>query len=398
MNNKYILGIIVCILAIFVTFSNCNNVFADDTVDKEDEEVSQEEQAEQVEEVEEIRYKAKVINALNVFLDESSDIKYQEVVIEILTDGEYENNEYSATYSIQILDSAENEKLEDGDIVYAYLDMSNTDEVKFVIEDVDRIPYVLIVFVLFIVVILVVGKRQGLKTVISLVVTLASIIWIFIPMVLNGQSAVLAAVIVSSIVAITTFVLIAGISRKAIVSTISTILGVVLGVAIAFIVSSLGRITGLSDEHSKMLIYLTSDTVFDISGIFFAAIIIGTIGATMDVAMSISSAMDELSSKVKDMGYKDFIKSGLAVGRDVMGTMSNTLILAYVGSSLTIIFIHVINGSDLMTILNSDYIASEIVRSFCSTIGMILTIPITAYIYALSHKLFKNKIKIQSEK
>lgn len=390
MNKIKIITSVIVILAMLFVCPNINNVYAEESVESN----TITEESNNAEEVNEIRYKAKVIEALSVFVEEDSGSKYQKIKLKILTNGEYKNNEYDATYSIQVLDSAEHEKLEEGDIVYAYLNNS-AKNIEFVIEDIDRIPYVLIVLGLFIAVILLVGKKQGLKTVISLIVTTVCIIWILIPMVLNGQSAVLGAVITSSIVAITTFVLIAGFSRKALVSTVSTIIGVIIGVLLAYIISVLGRITGLSDEESKMLIYLTKDLTFDISGVFFAGIIIGTIGATMDVAMSISSALDELSLKVKNMGYKEYIKSGLTVGRDVMGTMSNTLILAYVGSSLTIIFIHIVNNNDFMTIINSDYIASEILRSFCSTIGMILTIPVTAYIYALSHKVFKNNIKIE---
>ena len=179
---------------------------------------------------------------------------------------------------------------------------------------------------------------------------------------------------------------------------IGTIAGVIIGVFIAFVVSYLGRITGLSDDHSQMLIYVTKDMAFDINGIFFAGIIIGTIGATMDIAMSISSSMEEILNSSENITPKQLMKSGLNVGRDVMGTMSNTLILAYVGSSINIILINIINNNDLLTILNSDFIASEILRSFCSTIGMILTIPITAYIYVFIHKYMKTKIKVEKIK
>ena len=375
------------IIIIFISFSN---VYANEKVEEN-------EIKEEVETVDETRYKAKVIEASNVFIEESSNIKYQELKIEILTDSKYKNNEYEAIFSIQALDSKESDKLKSGDIIYAHIDVNST-KTKFVVEDIDRIPYVLFVFVLFIAVILVIGRKQGLKTVLSLLATLLAIIYIFIPMVTNGMSAVFAAILVSIVVAIVTFVLIAGFSKKSIVSMIGTVAGVIIGALIAFVISYLGRITGLVDEHSQMLIYIAKDIVIDINGIFFAGIIIGTIGATMDIAMSISSSMEEIVTKVKDIPSKQLIKSGLNIGRDVMGTMSNTLILAYVGSSLNIILIYVLNNKDVMTILNSDFIASEILRSFCSTIGMILTIPITVYIYSLAHKYIKPKIKVEKIK
>ena len=343
-------------------------------------------------EIDETRYKAKVVEAFNVYMEEESNIKYQEVTIEILTESKYKGKTYDAMFTIQALDTKESDKLREGDTVYVYVD-SHKDTLMFIVDDIDRIPYVIFVFILFIAIILIIGKKQGLKTIISLAVTILAIIYILIPIVTSGGSAIFGAVLVSIIVSIITFLLIAGISKKSIVSMIGTIAGVIIGVLIAFIISHLGRITGLSDEESQMLIYISKDFSIDINGIFFAGIIIGTIGATMDIAMSISSSMEEIVNKVKDITPKQLIKSGLNIGKDVMGTMSNTLILAYVGSSINLILLYVLNNKDLVTILNSDYIASEILRSLCSTIGMVLTIPITTYIYALVHN--KNKIKIK---
>ena len=374
---------------IMILFISLSNVYANDVEDIKKEEI--------VNEVDKTRYKAKVKEASNVFIDEISNIKYQELKIEILTDSEYKEKEFNGTFSIQALDSKESDMLDIGDIVYAHIDVNNKD-IKFIVEDLDRIPYVIFVFVLFIAVILLIGRKQGLKTVVSLLATILAIIYIFIPMVINGMSAIFAAVLVSIVVAIVTFVLIAGFSKKSIVSMIGTICGVIIGALIAFIISYLGRITGLSDEHSQMLIYITKDMVIDINGIFFSGIIIGTIGATMDIAMSISSSMEEITFKVKDITGKQLIKSGLNIGRDVMGTMSNTLILAYVGSSINIILIYILNNYDIIGILNSDFIASEILRSLCSTIGMILTIPITTYIYSLAHKYIKPKIIVEKVK
>ena len=375
--------ILSIIIIIFISFSN---IYA-----------SEPEKNEAIEQIDETRYKARVIEASNVFVDESSNIKHQELKIEILTNSEYKQKEFDAVFTIQALDSHKSDKLKSGDIVYAHIQKADG-KVKFVIEDIDRIPYVLFVFILFIAVILLIGRKQGLKTVLSLLSTLLAIIFIFIPMVTNGMSAVLAAILVSIVVAIVTFTLIAGFSKKSIVSMIGTICGVVIGALIAFIISYLGRITGLADEESQMLIYITRDMIIDINGIFFAGIIIGTIGATMDIAMSISSSMEEIADKAKDITNRQLIKSGLNIGRDVMGTMSNTLILAYVGSSLNIILIYVLNNHDIISILNSDFIASEILRSFCSTIGMILTIPITTYIYSLAHKYIKPKIVVEKIK
>ncbi len=325
--------------------------------------------------------KGVVIEAYNIEYHELANVKDQKVLVKITSDSKYKDEEVEATFVIQALDSAESKGLEEGATVFVQADTSNPDEIVFYITDVDRIPYLIFVVILFIGVIILVGRKQGLKTVVSLAVTLLSIFYVLIPMVLAGQNAVFSAVVVSVIIAIVSFILITGFSKKGFVATVSTILGVVIGAGIAFILSELARITGLSDSESQMLIYLTRDMVFDINGIFFAGIIIGTIGATMDIGMSISSAMEEISINAPNMTTKELIASGMNVGRDAMGTMANTLILAYVGSSINIVLLYVLSNNDFTMIMNSDFMASEILRSFCSTIGMILTIPITAYMY-----------------
>ncbi|MNI86161.1 YibE/F-like protein [compost metagenome] len=116
-------------------------------------------------------------------------------------------------------------------------------------------------------------------------------------------------------------------------------------------------------------------------------------GATMDITMSIASAMTELAENTEKMTIKELVKSGLNVGKDAMGTMSNTLILAYVGESLNLILLVMLNNSNLSTIINSDFIASEILRSLCGTIGMIAAIPITTYIYGIMYALNAKEVE-----
>lgn len=116
----------------------------------------------------------------------------------------------------------------------------------------------------------------------------------------------------------------------------------------------------------------------------------------MDVAMSIASAMTEVLDKVPNISTKELIKSGMNVGKDAMGTMSNTLIFAYVGESLILIILLMNTGSSFTDIVNSDQIATEIVRGICSTIGMISAIPLTTVVFGLIEKYFpKKKSKLE---
>ena len=124
---------------------------------------------------------------------------------------------------------------------------------------------------------------------------------------------------------------------------------------------------------------------FDFRGLIFAEIIIGALGAVMDVSMDIASALEELISKVPELGFRQIIKSGMKVGRDVMGTMANTLILAYAGGSLSTIMLITVSGKDLSLILNGELISVEILKAMAGSIGILFTIPITAIVTALLH-------------
>lgn len=329
-----------------------------------------------------VEYKAKVTKKMSVYTSEMDGIKYQKLKVKILDDGQYKDQELEAEYILQILDSSESKELEVGSTVYVMYDTSSITP-KLVVKDVDRMPYLVIVVLIFLVTLLIIGGKQGLKTILSLGITLLAIFYILVPAIINGYSAILMSIIVCALISIISLTLVGGFNKKSMVSIIGTISGVIIAGILAVVISNLGRITGLSNEDAQMLIYLSRDTYIDVYGMFFASIIIGVVGATMDITMSIASSMNELVKTSKNISRSELIKSGLNVGKDSIGTMSNTLILAYVGESLILIILFMLNNSNWVSIVNSDFIASEILRSLCGIIGMISAIPITTFLYGM---------------
>jgi uncharacterized membrane protein len=339
-----------------------------------------------------VEYKAKVIQNISVYTSELDGSKYQKVKVRIIDDGEYKDKEYEADYILQILDSSEAKQLDVGTTVYVMFNNGMVDSPTLIVKDIYRIPYLVTILIIFIATIILIGKKQGLKTVISLGITFYSIFYILVPFILNGHNAILMSVLICLLISVVTLTLVSGFNRKSLVSILGTISGVIISAILALIISSLARITGLSNEDAQMLIYVANGTSIDIYGLFFAGIIIGTVGATMDIAMSISSTMSELVKASKNISARDLIKSGLNVGKDSMGTMSNTLILAYVGESLILIILLMLNNSNFVSIINSDFIASEVLRGLCGTIGMISAIPITTYIFGAIYHFTGNEI------
>jgi uncharacterized membrane protein len=251
------------------------------------------------------------------------------------------------------------------------------------IADFERLSYVYILLGIFAAVLIAVGRRVGLKSLFVICFAVFVILEVMIPLVLKGSwSITLITFLVSAIIAFVTQVTVSGWNPK----TWGAALGTVGGVAIAGILASasivLMHLTGLDSEEAIMLkvTYLASVNFQDI---LFAGIILGSLGAVMDVAISIASAQHEIKISCPELTYWELLKSGLNVGKDIMGTMSNTLILAYLGSFLPLILLITSQKNmPLVKILNLNLIATEVVRAITGSIGLICAIPITAAITA----------------
>jgi uncharacterized membrane protein len=157
----------------------------------------------------------------------------------------------------------------------------------------------------------------------------------------------------------------------------------------AVIAGKLAQLTGLGNEEAQMLAYIPQHSNINYQSLLFAGIAIGALGAVMDTALSISSAMSEIVLTNENISLKQLRKSGMNIGRDIIGSMSNTLILAYTSTNIPLILLLVLFNTQLKDVMNLDVIASEILRATAGSIGLILTIPLTVYIRVLFER--KNK-------
>lgn len=251
------------------------------------------------------------------------------------------------------------------------------------IADYERLSYIYILLGIFAVILLVIGRRVGLRSLFVIGFAIFVILEVMIPLILKAHwSITLITFLVSAIIAFVTQITVSGWNSK----TWGAALGTVGGVAIAGLLASasivLMHLTGLDSEEAMMLkvTYLASVNFQDV---LFAGIILGSLGAVMDVAISIASAQYEIKCSCPELRFFELLKSGLNVGKDIMGTMSNTLILAYLGSFLPLILlISAQKNLPLIKILNSNLIVTEVVRAITGSIGLICAIPITAVITA----------------
>ncbi len=298
----------------------------------------------------------------------------QNVTYEVL-EGEYKGTIFESTNEItgQIYDIY----LEKGDKVMLFLRIGD-EAIEGYATDFIRNNTMIAFVALFFLGLILVGKMKGLKALISLVVTIGSIFFILIPLTIQGYDALLVATCVAIFISIVTISLIAGINKKALSALIGTVFGVLCAALIAYFVGNVSLLTGLSGEDARILYINRPDLNF--SHIFFASIMIGALGAVMDVGMSIASSVNEIYLANKTISGEKLFKAGMQVGKDIMGTMSNTLILAYVGSSLPLLLLFAMDHFNFMHVINFDFIAAEIVRSISGSFGLLLAIPVTAFI------------------
>lgn len=255
------------------------------------------------------------------------------------------------------------------------------------IEDYQRDNYIFYLILLFTLLLIFIGQEQGLKSLLSLGITIAIIAFVMLPLIYQGFKPVELALITCIIITTLTLLIIGGLSKKTVAAILGTCGGLLLATAIALIFGYLSHLRGLSEDEAQMLMNIPHSINFDFSGLLFAGIIIGALGAIMDVSMSIASSMEEIYYTNRNLSLFRLIRSGMNIGKDIMGTMSNTLILAYTGASLPLLLLFMSYNPSLVKLFNLDFIATELIRALSGSIGLILAIPLTAILAGVLLKL-----------
>lgn len=255
----------------------------------------------------------------------------------------------------------------------------------------DRVGVTFILMIVFVLVIITFSKLQGIYTIVALGLSIASIFIVFIPKVLLGHNIYVWTFIISTYIVIITLLLVIGVNYKALSAFIGCFGGIFVIAILTIVIQKVFALTGNYDETTYELDLLVKDTysvTLDLRSLIFASITLGSIGALLDVAISLSSSLYEVSSK--ETNIKKIIKSGFTIGKDMLGTMTNTLILAYLGSSLPIVLFTIL-FSNFEAILRLEMITIELIQSIVGTLGMLSAIPIVSvfcgFIYNKNFKI-----------
>ena len=313
--------------------------------------------------------------------------KVQEVVVEI-TEGDYIGEEFTTNYilSYDIEGKILAHELEVGDKVSVQITEDADGQVSTTVLDVARAGYLVTLFILFLVVIIIIGGKKGIRAILGLLLTILLIYFVMIKGIFNGKDVIKTSILAIGLVIIGTFIIIGeGINKKILTAALGTLGGVLSAGIVASIFNNMAKMTGAGEDAIQLSINMTTVN-FNFRELLFAGILVAALGACMDVGMSIASSLDEIKIKNPEITWQELLKSGMNIGRDVIGTMTNTLILAYVGGSLTLILLFMACNMSLIEIANKETIAQEVISAISGSMGVVFTVPITSVIYALLNK------------
>ncbi len=304
----------------------------------------------------------------------------QSLLVEI-TSGQYKGQTHLTSNAVGPLYG---EPVQVGDHVTVILSTYADGTIQSTIYEFDRSTPIYILVGLFFLTTIVVGGKTGLKSILGLVFTVGVLLTLLIPLLLKGWPTIPTTFLMCGYVAIVSFVVLGGLNRKIICAALGTISGMALAMAFGLMAQKLTHIDGLRINDVEALLQLRqTGTPIGLRGLLVAGIIISALGAVMDVAMSISSALWEVKTVNPTLGRKDLWRSGMNIGRDMVGTMTNTLILAFLGSGFTlIIYLYSLN-LPFHELMSSAYMGLEVVSGVASAIGVILSVPVTALLCAV---------------
>ncbi|MGQ9610231.1 MAG: YibE/F family protein [bacterium] len=261
-----------------------------------------------------------------------------------------------------------------------------------ILVNYNRDGYLIYLVGLFIIIMTIVGRHQGIRTAIALAISIVIVIKIMIPLIAEGYNAVFVVIVSSGLIALLSMIIVIGLNRKAGSATIGILGGVIVASAIVIYADQKLHFTGISSSRTAIVTQFTGSENLDFRKILMAGIIMGLLGTAMDAAMGVASSIREVKRANPNLSVIRLISSGMNVGTDLIGTMSNTLIFAYVGLRILLLLTfwgtNIFSGSK-MEILSTETISAEILRLLAGSIGLVLTIPITAFTAAFWDKIVR---------
>lgn len=258
----------------------------------------------------------------------------------------------------------------------------------FSVKEIERRGPLLLLLFLFVGLIVWLSRWQGVRALFSLMFSIVAIVFFLIPALLAGYSPALASIVIAGFILSVSLFLTHGFKARVVVTFLGTFSAVVITCLLSYIWVKWMRFTGLGDDVSVFLNFATKGTL-DLAGLLLGSIIIGLLGLLDDVSITQASVVEQLKITNPKLGFKDLYRRAIRVGRDHVGSLVNTLSLAYVGVALPLILLSAYVETDLNLILNQEVVVAELIRIIIGSIGLVLAVPITT---ALAAWYFKSRL------
>lgn len=266
--------------------------------------------------------------------------------------------------------------------VVVCVDAPENVEPYYTLYQYDRSVGLGVAVAIFLLLMLLVGGEKGFYATLALAFSLVFLLKITVPVIYSGGSPILAGLAMVLVSTAVTVFLIYGLSPRGVLGIGVVLAGEFVSCGLFLLFSVLLHLSGFKSGDAENLLVAAQNTGLNISTVLFAATMIASLGAVMDVAVSLLSALWEVRLADPDITGRGLWRAGLRMGRDMIGTMSNTLIFAFAGGSLTTLLVLMTYGTDPVQLLHSDYIALEMAHGLCGTCAVILTVPLASLVSA----------------
>ncbi len=340
-------------------------------------------------------YKAVVKSSEAVVCPDLLDLEMESAKECISIDVEIINGSLKGEIKNSVLDTrsdvlAKEWDLKEGDkVVVTEFDFG--DESDFQITEIYRANSVMWFVLIYVFLVLFVGRLQGLGSLIGLAISTYVLLRVIIPMTLSGWDPVGVSALGGFAVLLPSIYFSHGFNYKTTIALLGTTLGLIVTGILAYISLGSVNLTGLGAEESLFLINGGSNAL-DMRGILLASMIIGGIGLIDDVTVGQVAVIREIYEENQRISLTKLYQKAMNVGKDHIASMVNTLFLAYAAASLPLVMVLVDQGAAFGDLVNIEIFAEEIVRTLVASSGLVLTVPITtflaAYIYTSRNELF----------
>ncbi|MDK2827606.1 MAG: hypothetical protein PWP67_396 [Clostridium butyricum] len=323
------------------------------------------------------RVSARVLSTDESFIINNGLIKTGEQLCDVeILQGKFKGE--TVTGSNRLSGSLEQDKIfAVGDKILVTLDYTG-DEIRVAtLVDHYRINYEILLVGVFMIFLVGFSGIVGIKAILSFIFTILAMWKLLIPLFLMGYNPILIGMVTTIILVCLIIGLVYGIDRRSLAGIIGALAGSIVTCFMALFFVSRFKIHGAVMSYSEMLLYSGYENL-NLTEIFIASIFIASSGAVMDVAVDITSAVAEVVEKKPDITRAEAIKSGINVGRSIMGTMMTTLLLAYSGGYIGLLMVFMAQGTPIINILNLKYVSSEILHTLVGSFGLITVAPFTA--------------------